>query len=106
MYENATTVQFQPGEADEALLILRAYVVPVLREQAGLLGLCLIPDRNAGKITMISLWTSPAHARAVEAVCAYRKEVAKLDPLLIDEPIYFGHPSGASRQVYQPFAMN
>ena len=90
----------------EALLILRAYVVPVLREQAGLLSLCLIPDREANKITAISLWTSSAHALAAEAAPAYRKEVKQLDTLLMDEPVYSAQASQASKQVYQPFAMN
>jgi quinol monooxygenase YgiN len=106
MYENATTVQFQPGAVDEALLILRAYVVPVLREQAGLLSLGLIPDCDAGKITVISLWTSPAHARAVEAACAYRKEVARLDHLLMDQPVYAAQALQTSLRMNQPFALN
>jgi len=106
MYENATTIQVQPGAVDEALLILREYIVPVLRERAGLLGLCLIPDREANKITVISLWTSPAHALAVEAASAYRKEVKQRDTLLMDEPVYSAQASPASKQVYQPFTMN
>ena len=106
MYENATTIQFQSGAVDEALLILRAYIVPVLREQAGLLSLCLIPDREANKITVISLWTSPAHARAVEAVCAYRKEVARLDPLLMNKPVHPVHAFQTAQHVDQPFGLN
>jgi quinol monooxygenase YgiN len=106
MYENAATIQFQSGAAGEALLILRAYVVPVLREQAGLLSLGLIPDRDANKITVISLWTSPAHARAVEAVCAYRKEIAKLDPLLMNKPVLPAQAVQTAQHVYQPFGLN
>ena len=106
MYENAATIQFQSGAAGEALLILRAYVVPVLREQAGLLSLCLIPDREANKITVISLWTSPAHARAVEAVYAYRKEVAKLDPLLINQPVQPAYAVQTLQHIDHTFALN
>jgi quinol monooxygenase YgiN len=106
MYENATTIQFQSGTVDEALLILRAYVVPVLREQPGLIGLGLIPDRDADKITVISLWTSLAHALAVEAAPAYRKEAENLDPLLMDDSVYPMKASPTSQSVYQPFAMN
>jgi len=106
MYENATTVQFQSGKVDEALLMLRAYVVPVLREQAGLLSLCLIPDRESSKITVISLWTSPAHALAVEAVCAYRNEVAGLDPLLMTKPVHPLKAVQTAQYVDQPFGLN
>jgi quinol monooxygenase YgiN len=105
MYENATTVQFQPGTVDDALLALRAYIVPVLREQAGLLSLGLIPDRDAGKITVISLWTSPAHAHAVEAAYAYRKEITRLDHLLMNQPVYAAQTLTAPL-VNQPFALN
>jgi quinol monooxygenase YgiN len=82
MYENATTVQFQPGQIDEAVRILREDIVPVVKEQKGLISLCLLPDRSADKITVISLWISKVHALAIEAVCAYRKALNKLDPLL------------------------
>jgi quinol monooxygenase YgiN len=105
MYENATTIQLQSGTVDEALLILRAYIVPVLREQVGLLSLCLIRDLATSKITIISLWTSPAHALAVEAASAYRKGVARLGSL-IDEPVHPVHTSQASKHVYQVFALN
>ncbi len=106
MYENATTIQLRLGKVGEALLILRAYVAPVLREQAGLLSLGLIPHRDTDKITVITLWTSPAHALAAEAICAYRKEVAPLDPVLSDESVRPMAASPASKPVYQLFTVN
>jgi quinol monooxygenase YgiN len=106
MYENATTVQFQPGQIDTALRILREEVVPVLKEQKGLISLCLLPDRSADKITVISLWISKAHALAIEAKCAYRKEVKKLDPLLDSLSTYPEHKVNALDQIRSHFMMN
>jgi quinol monooxygenase YgiN len=100
MFENATTVQFQPGQVDEALHILREDIVPVVKEQKGLISLCLLPDRMADKITVISLWISKAHAQAIEAVSAYRKEVRKLDPLLDQS---FAHPVHEARTLEPVF---
>ena len=82
MYENVTTLAFRCGRLDEALDLLRQSIVPVLRAQDGLLHLCLLPDRAHDKITVISLWTCAASARATESVGPYRREVNRLDPLL------------------------
>ena len=106
MYENATTVQFQPGQIDEALRILREDIVPVVKEQKGLISLCLLPDRSADKITVISLWISKAHAQAIEATCAYRKEVKRLDPLLDSSFAYPVYKANTLKQVYSHFMMN
>ncbi len=106
MYENATTVPFQLGQIDEALRILREDIVPVLKEQKGLISLCLLPDRSAAKITVISLWVSKAHALAVEATCAYRNEVRKLDPLLDSIFAYPEYKLNPLYQVHSHFLMN
>jgi quinol monooxygenase YgiN len=106
MYENATTVQFQPSQMDEALRILREDVVPVLKEQKGLISLCLLPDRSADKITVISLWISKAHALTIEANCAYRNEVKKLDPLLDSPFAYPEYKVNTLNQVRSHFLMN
>jgi quinol monooxygenase YgiN len=106
MFENATTVQFQPGQVDEALRILRKDIAPVIKEQKGLIGLCLLPDRAADKITVISLWSSKTHAQAIEAVCAYRKEVRKLDPMLCPSFAYPAYKAKALEQVYYPLTLN
>ena len=106
MHENATTVQFQPGQIDEALRILREDIVPVLKEQKGLISLCLLPDRSADQITVISLWISKGHALAIEATCAYRKEVKKLDPLLDFSFAYPEYKANTLNQVRSHFLMN
>jgi quinol monooxygenase YgiN len=106
MYENATTVQLQPGQIDAAMRILREDIMPVLKEQKGLISLCLLPDRSADKITVISLWISKAHALAIEATCAYRKEAKKLDPLLDSLFAYPEYKANILNQVRSHFSMN
>ena len=106
MFENATTVEFQPGQVDEALRILRTDIVPVLKGQKGLVSLCCLPDHAADKIVVISLWVSKAHALAVEAVSAYQKEVKKLDPLLAQQPDYPAYEARTLERAYSQMTAN
>ncbi len=88
MFENATQLQFQPDTLDEGLQVLRAFIAPILKKQPGLLTLALIPHRNSGKITVLSLWETQACARAVEANLEYRQQIHKLDHLIIDRVLF------------------
>ena len=106
MFENATTVQIQPGMVDRALHILRAYCVPVLKAQRGFINLGFIPDYAHDKLTVISLWQTKAHALAVEAVGDYLQATQQLALLLaIPAP----QPAGEIRissSAVQPFTVN
>ena len=106
MYENATTLRFQADKVNEALNILRRDITPVLKSARGLLQLCLLPDGTHGRITLISLWTSRAHARAVEALCVYQEEVSKLDPLLSKETIYLANETDIVKRTYDEMILN
>ena len=79
MFENSVTLRFRPGKTQEALLVVRECIGPVLVVQKSLLSLCFLPNINDDLITVISAWSCPQHAQAVEAQAAYRHEVAKLD---------------------------
>jgi len=106
MYENATTLELRTGTVNQALRILCNDIAPVLKDQPGLLHLCLLPDRKNSKVTVTSLWTAKARACAVEAVCAYRKVVAKLDPLLAQQS---PHPVSATetvKRIYDGIILN
>lgn len=104
MFENATVLHLKRGTAREALAVLREQIVPVLKQQAGLQGLALLPNDGADQITIISLWTSEAHARVVEAQCAYRRQMAKLDPYLGAQPI--GDVGGIGKHSRHPISLN
>jgi quinol monooxygenase YgiN len=86
LFENATTLRFEPDTFEQGLRILRAYVSPVMRRQPGLLSLALIPHPADQRITILSLWTSLLHARALEANKEYRRAVSKLDGLVASKP--------------------
>jgi hypothetical protein len=88
MFENATTLQIQPGALEEALTILRAEIAPILHSQAGLCSLGLVPNRAAGTLSVLSLWETERDARAVESQWRYRRAIAALDPLLADQTVY------------------
>jgi quinol monooxygenase YgiN len=100
MFENAITVEFQPGKVDEAMRILKSHVVPMLKDQAGLISLCLLPHPSQNTITVISLWDSKAHALAVEGASAHRREVQRLDALLANPPVYRVYEAGSRDRAY------
>jgi quinol monooxygenase YgiN len=106
MYENATTLTFQADKVNEALNILRKDIAPVLKSARGLLQLCLVQDGAHGKITIISLWTSRAHARAAEALCVYQEEASKLDPLLSEETIHLMNEIDIVKRAYDEMILN
>lgn len=84
MFENATHLQIHSGELEQAMKILRAEIVPILRAQTGLLSLALIPHTETNQVTILSLWASTACARAVEFRKDFRLAIQKLDPLLVE----------------------
>lgn len=67
------------------LYLLRAEIVPLLKNQPGLLQLGLVPAPRRDKITILSAWTCAEAARAVEQKCCYLKAVRKLEPYLTRE---------------------
>lgn len=67
-------------------MVLRESIAPLMMAQAGLLGLCLVPDFTANKITVISTWRSSRCTLALEAQPYFRHEIVKLDRLLAAEP--------------------
>ena len=106
MFENATTVQCQPGKVDEAMEILRSGVVPVLKAQKGFNNLCLLPDRTRNLIIVISSWQTKAHALAVEAVSDYREQMQSLDPFLARTVLYPAAAESTPMLTYGELAFN
>lgn len=87
MFENSVTFQFRPGKAQEALLVLRECVGPVLIAQKCLLSLCFLPNLTDDEITVISAWSCAQQAQAVEVQAAYRREIVKLDRFLLNDSV-------------------
>ncbi len=85
MFENSTHLHFRAETFDKAVLTVRAFIVPVIRKQPGLLSLALIPDPATGRLTILSLWKSRDNARAIEVVREYREAIRELDPFLLKE---------------------
>ena len=82
MYENATTLNLHPGVMEKALGILRERILPLMKNQDGLIHIALLPDRANHKLTVISLWACAMDAAAVERKCAYIRALEGLDPYL------------------------
>ncbi len=86
MFENKTCLHFQPGKFDEGMLVLRTYILPILRSQKGLLSLAVIPQPSQNFLYILSLWKSAAHAQKTESSCEYRREIKRLDSFICDPP--------------------
>ena len=77
MFENATTLNIHNGRLDDSIAILRENVIPILLGQPGLLSLALIPQSEHSRLSLVSIWTSLAHAQAVESNPHYRLSSGK-----------------------------
>lgn len=87
MYARVTTVQIQPGKADEAIGIFRDSVVPAAKQQKGFKGGLLLTDRNTGKGLSIALWETEADMRAGEASGYYQQQLAKFKDIFGAPPV-------------------
>jgi len=85
VFESTTTLNILPGRLADSVVILRRMIVPILRAQAGLLSLAVIPQPHANQVAILSIWKSRAHAQAVEYDPRYRLAVKLLDPLILEK---------------------
>ncbi|MCL4504996.1 MAG: hypothetical protein M1140_03085 [Chloroflexi bacterium] len=103
MFENATTIHFQPGRLDQALALLRSEIVPVLKSHEGFINLCLLPHSADNAITVISIWSCRTHAIAVEAACTYRRGIDRLHAMLAEgEAKVPGHRAAPRSAIGKP----
>src|SRR4028119_1525194 len=56
MYAQVRKTQFHPEKCVAALGIMRDFIVPVLKRQAGNMGVTLLVDHSSGMVSLISLW--------------------------------------------------
>lgn len=86
MHARVTTIQFHPGESDEANRIVRDSIVPVLYEQEGFKGQLLLVDRSADKAASINLWETEAELVAFETSPLYRELAGHIAGTLAGPP--------------------
>ena len=80
-------LQIQPGKMNEAIAILRDYVIPAAGQQRGYRGSILLTDANTDKAIAIALRETEADTTAVIASGQYQEQVAKLRDVLAGPPI-------------------
>ena len=71
MYARVTTVQLQPGMADDIIQYLRDTVVPAAKQAKGFGGIVVLSDPAANKGIAITFWDSEADMAAGEASSGY-----------------------------------
>ena len=71
MYARVTTVQLQPGAADEVTQYVRESVVPAAKQTQGFGGIEILVNPATNKGIAITFWDSEADMAAGEASSGY-----------------------------------
>ena len=71
MYARVTTVQLQPGAADDITQYLRDTVVPAAKQAQGFAGIQVLVNPATNKGIAITFWDSEADMAAGEASSGY-----------------------------------
>jgi hypothetical protein len=106
MYENATTLKLVPGVMEKALSVLREQILPLIKNQDGLIHIGLVPDPFNNNLTVISVWACAKDAAAVEKKCAYIRALEWLDPYLQTAPDQPGEALNPLRQLSPKIPLN
>ena len=72
---------------DEAIGIYQNSVVTAAGEQKGFRGAVLLTDRASARATSITFWESEADLLQSEKSGYYKKQIDKLRPMMLDEPM-------------------
>ncbi len=87
MYARVTTVQYQPGKADEATQIFRESIVPAAKQQPGFKDIIGLIDRSTGKGMAIALWETEADMKAGATSGFLQTQLNKIASLLAAAPV-------------------
>lgn len=85
MFARMTTLQFQPGKAEQGFDVLRNSVVSTIKEQHGFKGLVLLRDASTGDAAALTLWEAEADM-AASASGNYPVQLQKLTGLITGPP--------------------
>ena len=85
MFARMTTLQFQPGKAEQGFDVLRNSVVPTIKEQHGFKGLVLLRDASTGDAAALKFWEAEADM-AASASGNYPVQLQKLTGLITGPP--------------------
>jgi heme-degrading monooxygenase HmoA len=88
MYARVTTVQAQPGKADELVQFVRETVLPIAKQQHGFSGMFILADPANNKGMAITMWETEADMAAGEASDGYyTQQLAKAARYLAAPPV-------------------
>jgi heme-degrading monooxygenase HmoA len=93
MYARVVNIQFQVGKIDEANLIVKNSVIPVVKKQKGFKGQLFLTQHDTNKAVSINLWETEADLLAFEGSALYKELMGKIAGILA------GPPSGERYEV-------
>jgi heme-degrading monooxygenase HmoA len=86
MFARMTTLQFQPGKAQEGFDVLQNSVVPTIKDQHGFKGLLLLRDTSTGAAAALTFWEAEGDI-AASASGNYPVQLQKLTGLISGPPM-------------------
>jgi heme-degrading monooxygenase HmoA len=87
---------------DEAIGVYQSSVIPAASEQKGFRGAVLLTDRANGRATSITFWESEADLLQSEKSGYYKKQIEKLRPFMVDEPVRSVYEVSAQTALQMP----
>lgn len=88
MFARLTFIKVLPEHTDQVRKIYNEEVVPVVRQQKGLIDIMLLePTDRAEDFISLTRWENQAAAEAYEASGVYRQLVGKVLDLVVKEPV-------------------
>lgn len=88
MFARLTSLNFQPGKAEEAKRIYNEDIVPVVKSQKGNVGIWLLePTNERDEYISLTEWISKADADAYESSGTYKTLVDKLKDRYASKPV-------------------
>ena len=86
MYARLSLAPTTPDTWDQAQVVWREQLLPLIRQQQGFKGVMVMGDRTANKGATITLWETEADARASMQSENFRQAMAALGPFITGQP--------------------
>jgi hypothetical protein len=78
MWARVTEVQGDPAHLDDAIRVIEAQVLPLMRETPGTRGSYWLADRQSGRLLVVAFWeTEEALRFSAEAIAHSRTETTQ-----------------------------
>lgn len=86
MHARHVTFRTKAGRAKDAVAIFENAALPLLRDQEGFQGACMLMDPTSGEGVIMILWKEAHHSRRLEAAGFYQQQIARFADVFVEPP--------------------